>query len=192
MVLGVLGLDVTPKGLANYLMDSSYGKTFSSAAATLRGASSWDKVKTVNWGFTNKTAGAKDGFINGLAASLRPLNNILSVFLAEGKLDILENLDVPTLVKSLLNQFVKAGSTEIFADAGELSATLKYAMKGDKFVLTIQSYGVTGKGNRTLKSVVEIDVDAICQDIQKVVDRIEIGIGTNGYENASIGIIAFS
>ena len=75
----VVGFDLTPQGFAKYLTDKSYGKTYSSAAAKLRKAKSWDKVGDLNWGFKDGSAKAEKGFVNGLAAVLRPLNNLLAV-----------------------------------------------------------------------------------------------------------------
>ncbi len=188
-VLKVLGIDVTPKGMAAYLMDTSYGPTYSSAAKTLKGLSSWDKVTTLNWGFTNGTAKAQEGFINGLAAALRPLNSALSILLAEGKLGIIENLDVQEVVTLIINALVKSHETEIRSDKGEHAATITYRLKGDEFIVTVQSYGIRGNGKRTVKSVIKIDVKAISKDIEGVLKKIDLTLGTNGYESAIIPLL---
>ncbi len=185
MVLGALELDVTPQGVAKYLMDKSYGKTYSSAAKTLKKAKSWDKVDKINWGFTNKTNGAKTGFINGLAASLRPLDEILAVLLCEGKLPLLKRLDIKALVKTLST----SGSTELLSDKGENAATLDYKLKDGKFVLTVQSYNKTGSGKRVPKSELVIDINAIIDDINDTVQSIDLTLGTNGYESAIIPLL---
>lgn len=83
----MVGIAVSPKGVANLLVDKSYGKTYTSAANTLKKAKSWKKVKTINWGFKDGSAKAEQGFINALAAILRPVNSVLAVFLNEGKID---------------------------------------------------------------------------------------------------------
>ncbi len=185
MVLASLQMDVTPKGLAKYLTDKSYGKTFTSAAKTLKKAKSWDKVNKVNWGFTNKTNGAKTGFINGLAASLRPLDDILAVLLCEGKLPLLKRLDIKALVRSLKVN----GSTEIFSDKGEQAATLNYKIKGGKFILTVQSYNKTSSDHRTTKSELVIDIDGIVDDLNDTLQSIDLTLGTNGYESAIIPLL---
>ena len=77
-VLKAIELDLTPQGVAKYLTDKSYGKTYSSAAAALKKAKSWDKVGTLNWGFTDGSSKAQKGFVNGMAAVLRPLNDVLA------------------------------------------------------------------------------------------------------------------
>ena len=184
-ILGALELDVTPKGVAKYLMDKSYGKTYSSAAATLKKAKSWDKVEKLNWGFTNKTNGAKTGFINGLSASLRPINEILAVLLCEGKLPLLKRIDLKALVKSLNTK----GTTEIFSDKGEQAATLNYKLKNGKFVVTVQSYNTTGSGHRTVKSELVIDINAIIDDLNDTIKNIDLTLGTNGYESAIIPLL---
>lgn len=188
-VFKVLGIDVTTKGLADYLMDKSYGKTFSSAAATLRKAKSFDKIKELNWGFKNGSATAQTGFINGLAAALRPLNGVLSILLAEGQLNLIPNLDVQKVVKLIIDALVSSNSSEILTDKGELAATLTYKLKGDTFILTVQSYGIRGNGKRTIKSVLKIDVKAICKDIEALLDNVDVTLGTNGYESAIIPLL---
>ena len=188
-VFKVLGIDVTPKGVAAYLMDKSYGKTFSSAAATIKKAKSFDKINKINWGFKNGAANAQEGFINGLAAALRPLNGVLSILLAEGQLDLIPNLDVEEVVKLIIDALVKSNSSEILTDKGELAATLRYKLKGDIFYLTVQSYSTTGSGHRTLKSVLKIDVKAVCNDIEALLDNVDLTLGTNGYESAIIPLL---
>lgn len=188
-VFQVLGIDVTTKGLADYLMDKSFGKTYSSAAATLRKAKSFDSIKELNWGFKNGSANAQAGFINGMAAALRPLNGVLSILLAEGQLNLIPNLDVEKVVKLIINALVSSNSSEILTDKGELAATLTYKLKGDTFILTVQSYSKRGNGKRTVKSVLKIDVKAICKDIEALLDNVDLTLGTNGYESAIIPLL---
>ncbi|MCR5206972.1 MAG: hypothetical protein K6C14_00660, partial [Eubacterium sp.] len=189
LVLQELGIDPTPAGLADYLMDKSYGKTFSAAAATLRKTKSWDKVKTLDWGFKNGSTNAQTGFINGLAAALRPLNGALSILLAEGRLGLIENLDIQEIVNLIVNELVTSNSTEILTDKGELAATLTYKLKGDEFILTVQSYSLRASGKRTLKSVVKINVKEIAADIEGILKNINLTLGTNGYESAIIPLL---
>lgn len=74
-LLSVLGIDATPKGVAQHI------KNYSSAYDALSKASSWEKVNLNNasWGFYN---GSRRGFQNALVAVLRPLNPLLKVILA--------------------------------------------------------------------------------------------------------------
>ncbi len=185
-VLGALQLDVSPAGVAAYLTDSSYGATYSSAASTLRSAKSWDKVGTINWGFKDGSATAQTGFINGLAAALRPLNNILGVLLAENKLDI-SKVDLVGLVKSLN----LSGSTVLFGEEGEENAAkLTYTLKDGQLLVTIRSWNVQFNDNRTRQSVLELDLVAVVEDLKELIDNnVTIGFGTNGYESAIIPLL---
>ncbi|MCD7722913.1 MAG: hypothetical protein LUH82_03020, partial [Clostridiales bacterium] len=76
---------VTPKELAAYLTDTSYGTAFTKAAKALKSASSWADVTSLSWGFAD---GSQSGFIKALAALCRPVNDLLAAFLAEGSYDI--------------------------------------------------------------------------------------------------------
>ena len=184
-VLKAIDIDVTPQGVAKYLTNKKYGKKFTSAAKTLRKAKDWKKVKNINWGFKNKTNGAKNGFINGLAASLRPLDDVLAVLLCEGELKLLDKLDIKAILKTLTTK----GSTEILNDKGENAATLEYKLKGGKFILTIQSYNITGTNNRTTKSELVIDINSIVDDLNDLIKGIDYTLGTNGYESAIIPLL---
>lgn len=107
---GAIGF--SPARLAGFLTDSSYGATFSSAATTLKKASSWDKVGTVNWGFTDNSAKAEQGFITALAALTRPINDILAFLLVEGDLDIVDLAE--TIVGKLsIDTTTTSGDTKI-------------------------------------------------------------------------------
>lgn len=185
-VLGALQLDVSPAGVAAYLTDSSYGATYSSAASTLSAAKSWDKVGTINWGFKDGSASAQTGFINGLAAALRPLNNVLGVLLAENQLD-LTKVDLVGLVKSLN----LSGSTVLFGEEGEENAAkLTYSLKNGQLLLTIRSWNKQFNDNRTRQSVLELDLVAVVEDLKELIDNnVTIGFGTNGYESAIIPLL---
>ncbi len=180
-VLSAVSMDVSPKGYAKYLTDKSYGKTFSSAAATLKKAKSWDKVKTLNWGFTDGSSKAQEGFMNGLAAVLRPLNNVLSVLLAEGKLDS-DKLNIEGIIKALAFQ----GSTT-YADDSEFGGTLEYKLKNGTFTLTVRSNVLMSNGKPTARNVVNIDVAKIVKDFEELFS--DANFGTNGYESAIIPIL---
>ena len=180
-VLGAVSMDVSPKGYAKYLTDKSYGKTFSSAAATLKKAKSWDKVGTLNWGFTDGSSKAQTGFVNGLAALLRPLNNVLSVLLAEGKLDA-DKLNIEGVIKSLSLK----GSTE-YGNGSEYGGTITYKLKDGTFILTVRSNAITHTNKRTATNVLTIDVEKIVKDFEALFS--DANFGTNGYESAVIPIL---
>lgn len=86
--LAVAGIDVTTKGFANLLKDSSYGKTYSTAASQIAKADSWKNVKSVDWGFKDGSSKAKTGFVNAFAAILRPFNDVAAILLADGNFNI--------------------------------------------------------------------------------------------------------
>lgn len=182
-VFAALKLDVSPKGIAAYLTDSSYGKTYSSAAKTLKSAKNWKSVKKLDWGFKDGSAKAQTGFINGLAAILRPLNNILSVFLCEGTLD-LNKLELTKLIKSL--DF--SGKTEL--GSGESGCTLKYSFKKGVLELDIRSNVKTYNNKNNVTNVFKLDVISIINDLKEKTDYDGIiDLGTNGFESAVIPIL---
>lgn len=86
-MLVLLGIDISPEGVAEYLQG------YSSAAALLRKAESWDKVseKSLSWGFYN---GSRRGFENALAAVLRPLYPVLRVILAGEDMTIMDSITI--------------------------------------------------------------------------------------------------
>ena len=180
-VLGAVSMDVSPKGYAKYLTDKSYGKTYSNAAATLKKAKSWDDVKSLNWGFTNGSSKAQTGFVNGLAALLRPLNNVLSVLLAEGKLDS-DKLNIEGVIKAL---DVK-GSTE-YAKDSEYGGKLTYKLKDGIFTLTVRSNTRTHTGKKPATNVLNVNVSKIVKDFEDLFN--DANFGTNGYESAVVPIL---
>lgn len=183
LILGQLGIEVSPAGLAKYLTNSKYGATYSSAAATLKKAKSWSDVKSLNWGFTDGSANAQQGFINGLAAVLRPLNDILSIFLAEGSLN-LTTIDV----KKLVNEIDLGGSTTL--GEGEMGCKLTYSLKNSVLKLTFNS-NVKGNNNKnTVSSVFKIDLNDVIDELDKLIDdNGNFHLGTNGYESAVIPLL---
>ena len=76
-VLLLMGIDISPKGVAKHLTSSDY----EGAVKVLNGADSWNNVslKGVTWGFYN---GSQNGFRNALTAILRPLYPVLRTVLA--------------------------------------------------------------------------------------------------------------
>lgn len=73
--LVLLGIDATPKGVAEYIKND-----YPDAYNALTKADSWSKVsKNISWGFYN---GSRKGFQNAFLAVLRPLNPLLKVVLA--------------------------------------------------------------------------------------------------------------
>ncbi|MFR5875990.1 MAG: hypothetical protein ACLUFN_05825 [Eubacterium sp.] len=190
-ILKAIGIDVSPKGIAAYLTNSEYGTTYSSAASTLKKAKSWKSVKKINWGFKDGSSKAQTGFVNGLAAIFRPFNDILAIFLAEGKLD-LGGIDINSVIKTLNI----SGKSEL--GDGEYGCTLKYSLKKGIFKLTIQSNVKTAEyhdykdhpSNKNVVNVFEIDLVKIINEFQNsTFNGVELGIGTNGYENAIIPIL---
>lgn len=85
----IIGINVTPTSLANSLTQSQ----FKSSRNQLYNYSKFSSVKkeTLTWGFKD---GDKDGFVNAVCSALRPLEGILNMFLAEGKIQIFGCVDV--------------------------------------------------------------------------------------------------
>ena len=74
-LLILLGIDASPKGVAEYIKDD-----YPNAYNSLIKADSWEKAsKNISWGFYN---GSRRGFQNAFLAVLRPLNPLLKVVLA--------------------------------------------------------------------------------------------------------------
>ncbi len=184
-LLKSLGLDFSPKGVANILMDSSYGRTYSSAAKRLKKAKSWSKVKKLNWGFKDGSSKAQTGFVNALAALLRPVNDVLSVFLAEGKgLDI--NLDAKSkaeLLKMVKNINVKKSEIGGIKDTDPYGCKIYLEIKNGVLVLTVDSKA--SDKNSTFK----LDINGVAATALDVLADTSVGFGTNGYENAVIPLL---
>lgn len=175
-----LGIDVTPAGFASYLTNSKYGTTYSSAASTLKKAKSWKNVKSLNWGFKDGSANAQKGFINGLAAVLRPFNDLVAIFLAEGSLD-LTTIDI----KNIVNSLDFSGKSTI--GEGELSCKFTYKMKKSVLTLTFDS-NVKGRDNKaTVPSVLKIDLNEVIDELDNIIDENgKFHLGTNGYESVVV------
>ncbi|MDE6864587.1 MAG: hypothetical protein K2J41_09420 [Eubacterium sp.] len=171
-VLAPLGIVTSTKDVAKILTDTSYGATYSSAANAIAAQSSWKNVKNVNWGFTDGSAKAQQGFVNALVAVLRPLNGVLQVFLGEGTLEL--NNVVSELVNTLsltINEEFALGNTMSIKITGEL--------KNGVLTLNIRD----GKRARSTTSTVKLDL----RSLKELTDlKIE---GTNGYNSAIIPLM---
>lgn len=86
-VLGeLIGISLTPAAFANEL-----GGGFASARYTLSRSTEWSSIKYINWGFRN---GDENGFKKALCAALSPLEDMLVMLLAEGKVTVLGSIDI--------------------------------------------------------------------------------------------------
>jgi len=182
-------LSISPKTLAGYLVDKSYGNTYSDAAAALSKCNSWDQVKSLNWGFKDGSAKAEQGFVNGLAAVLRPLNNVLALLLAGDKLevgsilsDVVANLSIHSegfLTEEITdengNVLTDKNGNPLTRNTGEYSITLKNGM--------LNIYIRNGLENE-LYNRIEIDLN----EIVKLFEDFNI-YGGNGYQSAIIPLL---
>ncbi len=86
-VLDLLGIDVTPKGLASLLTE----KEFAAAKAAFEKADSWADVdfSAVDYGFTD---GDRAGFTNALVAVLRPVSGLLDFILTDENLVLFDSV----------------------------------------------------------------------------------------------------
>lgn len=182
-----LGLDLSPAGIANILMDESYGKTYSSAAKTLKKAKSWSKVKTINWGFKDGSDKAQIGFINALAAILRPINGVLSIFLAEGKgLDMALTDDAKDEILNMIKDInVDLKSVGGIKQEDPYGCDLKLGIKNGVLTLVIDSNG--SDKDSTFKLNIANVAATLLNELSS--DNPDAGFGTNGYENAVIPLL---
>lgn len=187
-VLQILGIDTTTKGMANILMDKSYGKTYSSAAKTLKNAKNWKSVKKLNWGFKNGSAKAQTGFVNALAAIFRPFNDVASILLAgTGKAD-LGDINVNAIVKEIAKELALKESMNV--GSGEYGCKLGFELtKKGIFKLTVRSNVRTANNKRNVVNVLEIDLDKISKDIDDMLQGNSLYFTTNGYESAIIPLL---
>lgn len=173
-VLSGLGIVTSTQDVAKLLTDSSYGTTFSSAANTIKAQSSWSNVKNVNWGFTDGSAKAQQGFVNALAAILRPLNNVLNVFLNEGSLELND-----VAYEAIMAIDVKTTTAKKLEIGGNIVAEITYSMKNGVLTLTIDD----ATRYRSTASTIKFDFSAV-KDLKDL--KIE---GTNGYNSAIIPLL---
>lgn len=179
-VLNVLGIETSTADFAALLNDTSYGATFSAAADVIGAKASWAELKTVtkndkgedvttyadiNWGFTDGAANAQQGFVNALAAILRPLNDVLAVFLNSGSLEIGTGLyDVISSVN---------------VEASNLGDDITIEIINGIVTLTVVDADNAGSKPSTIK----IDLTAL-----EALNDFNI-YGTNGYNSAIIPLL---
>jgi len=173
-VLRGLGIVTSTKDVAKLLTDKSYGATYSSAAKTISAQSNWKNVKNVNWGFKDGSSNAQQGFINALAAVLRPLNNVLQIFLNEGALQI-DDVLYETLCA------INIPRTTTTLDLGELHPRVAYAMKNG--VLAISVREDPSSHGKSRSSTLKLDFKSL-----KNLDDFKL-CGTNGYNSAIIPLL---
>ena len=178
-VLKGLGIVTSTKDVAKLLKDKSYGATFSSAAKTIGAQSSWKNVKNVNWGFTDGSAKAQQGFVNALAAVLRPLNDVLNIFLNEGTLEINEvlynvicSLDIPYTVQ-----------VNTLSDSKDAPIQLKVSYRMKNGVLRVKFREYEGNRERSRSSELRLDFTSL-KNLKDL--KLE---GTNGYNSAIIPLL---
>lgn len=175
-VLGILGIPSSTTEVAALLTDASYGATYSAAAEAIASKASWSEFYTVNangdkenyaninWGFTDGAANAQQGFVNALVAILRPLNDVLAIFLNTGELTIGDALYELILAQN------KDATT---------SGDLTYELKNGVLTLTV----VDADNSGSQPSVIKIDLNSL--DLLK-----DLSIkGTNGYNSAIIPLL---
>lgn len=178
-VLGVFGIVTSTKDVAKLLTDKSYGKTFTSAANTIKAQSSWSKVKNVNWGFKDGSSNAQQGFVNALAAILRPFADVLEIFLSEGTLeindilyDVITSLNVPYTVQVIT-----------ISDDKDAPIQLKFSYRMKDGVLRMKFREYEGNRERSKSSELRLDFSSL----NTITDlKIE---GTNGYNSAIIPLL---
>lgn len=158
----------SPSQFADYLMDRSYGATFSSAASTLRRCSTWSQVGTVNWGFTDGSAKAQEGFVKALAALTRPVNDVLAAFLAEG------DVNLAAVAAQLLSDF------NIDSTSTSGSATVRIVLNNNTFTIYIDKND--NPGNKT--TTIQIDLAPVIRQLSMLTIS-----GGNGYESAIIPLL---
>lgn len=159
--LDYAGIDVTKNGVAKALTDKSYGKTYSSAANAIKKAKSWNKLGSVNWGFTDGTAKAEQGFINALAAIFRPFDDVLAILLAG------DSLAIGSVLTDLINGL----------SSGEPGDGIYF--KNGKLYIEVEG---SDKNSKT---------STICLDINSVINQLaDLKIyGGNGYESAVVPLL---
>ncbi|MCC8072996.1 MAG: hypothetical protein LIO62_02585 [Clostridiales bacterium] len=167
-IMAAIGVPTSTKDVAALLTDTSYGTSYSKAAKTIKKASSWSDITSLNWGFKD---GSQEGFVNALVAILRPFDNLLEVFLNEGTLALNDTLY--DLIYSLsFNETYEVTISD---------ATVKFVIKMSKGVLTIKAKDADRK--YTLNSTLKIDFSSLT-DLKDL--KIE---GTNGYNSAIIPLL---
>lgn len=163
----------SPAQLADYLMDKSYGNTYSDAAAALRKCDSWSKVGTVNWGFKDGSANAEQGFINALAALCRPVNDVLAVLLAGGELNL------GKLLTGIVNDLALNIEGDTKDENGNVTLRYSIVLKNSK--LNIDLYNTEAA---PLSNNIQIDLN----EVVKSLEVLSI-YGGNGYQSTIIPLL---
>lgn len=86
MIGEIIGLNLSPSEFSKQLPSE-----FSSAKYTLSRSTKWKNIKYINWGFKD---GSKDGFKKALCAALSPMEDLITMLLAEGKVSVLGSIDI--------------------------------------------------------------------------------------------------
>lgn len=159
---------ISPADLAEYLTDASYGATYTSAANTLKGCAKWSDVKSVNWGFTDGSSSAQQGFVNALAALCRPVNDIVAALLAGGDVNIGE------LLQSVLDK-LEINTTTYSGDV-----RIKISLNNN--ILNVETYNTAATDAQT--NTIKVNLNDIIAQLK------ELGIkGGNGYESAIVPLL---
>ncbi len=192
-VLDILTIPSSTADVAALLVDTSYGTTYSSASATIGAVSSWSDLKTVttnsdgsttttyasiNWGFTDGAANAQQGFVNALAAILRPFDDVLAVFLNSGELtigdalyDFLCDLDVEeTQIGDDATLIIEDGLmtfTIIDADKSDsTTSTIKIDLSALTNLKNLSIYGTNGYNSAVIPLLEALQCGGIVTDAQ--------------------------
>lgn len=177
----------TPAQFAEYLMDKSYGNTYSEAAAALKKCSSWSQVKDINWGFKDGSAKAEQGFINALAALCRPANDVLAVLLAGGELrlgDIAEGIlsDLDVVIKNDIMGDKKDANGNVVKDKNGKPVQVKTGTW--TMVIKDRNLGFYFEDDKELYNSLVVSLDEIIALLNNA------GImGGNGYQSAIIPLL---
>lgn len=180
----------TPAQLADYLMDKSYGNTYSEAAAALRKCNSWSKVSNINWGFKDGSAKAEQGFINALAALCRPVNDVLALLLAGSDIQL---GDILNGVVNDLNIHIEKDITEDKTDA---DGNVIKDKNGNAVQVVTGHYCISIKDGGRLNIYIENNegkplYNRIEVELTEIIDLLnDLGIaGGNGYQSAIIPLL---
>lgn len=187
MVMNLLGIPTSTADVAKLLTDSSFGATYTAAANTIK-ASTWENIKSnpksVNWGFTDGSDKAQQGFVNALAAVFRPFYNILNVFLNEGALqlddiayDAICSINIP--VDQLYIDLSMPTPEE--PDKTPIRLRIEYAMSNGVLVLNFRENPDNRQLSRT--SSLQLDFKSL-----KNLDDLKI-MGTNGFNSFAIPLL---
>ncbi|MDE6766989.1 MAG: hypothetical protein K2J35_02195, partial [Eubacterium sp.] len=178
-ILKGLGLVSSTQDIAAILMDKSYGATYTDAANAIKAQSSWSNVKNVNWGFTDGSDKAQQGFVNALVAILRPFYNVLNAFLNEGALQL---NDVAYEAICSINVPVTYQYIDISTDKNApIKLRIEYAMSNG--VLTVNFREDPNNRQLSRTSSLRLDFKSL-----KNLDDLKL-MGTNGFNSFVIPLL---